>query len=171
MTTQRFTKLSVTNFLHCNGKFLLLHRRADASIDPDKYNGVGGKLESGEDYLSAAIRETAEETGFIVAAADCRLTHVVRLTGGYKDDWIMCFFAIEVPTQTVPHGMQTPDGTLQWLTPEQILSGEYALVDDLNYLFPDVVAQKPVQFVAMEADDSYSITIQSKCSITESKTE
>lgn len=165
MSTQRYTKLSVTNFLHCDGKYLLLHRRADAKVDPSKWNGIGGKVEPGEDYLTAAIRETEEETGYRVSTNDCRLTHLVQLTGGYDEDWIMCFFAISVPTQTVPHGMSPRDGILKWLSPEEILGGAYDLVDDLNYLFSDVVEQKPLQFVAMEADSNFIITIRSKTTL------
>ena len=159
MPTQRITKLSVTNFLHCDGKYLLLHRRPDAKIDPGKWNGIGGKVEAGEDFLTTAIRETEEETGYVVQPQDCRLTHLVHLTGGYADDWVMCFFAIRVPTLKIPVDANTREGQLEWLSPEEILNGSFDLVDDLNYLFRDVVEQKPVQFVAMEADALYRITI------------
>lgn len=140
MNPTRYTKTSVTNFLKCDGKYLFLVRSHASTVDAGRLNGVGGKLEPGENYLAAAVRETIEETGYLVMEKDCTFHGILKIEGGYPEDWIVAFFSIEVPTQVVPKGMTIPEGQLVWLEPDQVLSSEYELVDDLRFLFPQVTA-------------------------------
>jgi len=90
------TQTSVTNFVVCNDKWLFVKRSPNKRVDPNKLNGTGGRLEPGENYVQAAIRETKEETGYSVTEKDLELAGVVKLHGGYTEDWIMCFFRINV---------------------------------------------------------------------------
>ena len=106
----RKVQTSVTNFIYCGDYYLFLKRNPNKRIDPGKLNGVGGRLEPGEDYFAAAIRETKEETGYDVAPEDVKLTGVVKLEGGYDEDWVMCFFKIKVPNKKIPIGTKTNDG-------------------------------------------------------------
>lgn len=46
-----------------DGRILLQERDEHPVIDPDKWGLVGGRVEDGEEYESAAYRELAEETG------------------------------------------------------------------------------------------------------------
>lgn len=133
----RITIKSVTCFLHCGSEYLFIHRtkKGNAS-DAGRLNGIGGKLLSGEDFLSAAIRETEEETGFQVESASVRLKAIVHMSGGYPEDWVMCFFSIAVPSTTVPAGMENDEGALVWLDKSAVLHSSYELVDDLNYCWP-----------------------------------
>src|SRR3972149_4508781 len=135
---------SVTNFLHCGDDYLFIHRtkKTDYKVDSGKLNGIGGKLEPKENFLQAAIRETAEETGFLVTQKNIRLAGVVRMQGGYAEDWMMCFFKIEVPAKIVPKGMTNPEGELVWLPKDKVLSSNYELVDDLHYCFTDIAEGK-----------------------------
>lgn len=61
----------------CNGDHVLMCKRRK---DPYKglYNLVGGKIEKGEDGLSAAYRELEEETG--ISENDIMLTHLMDFT-------------------------------------------------------------------------------------------
>ena len=59
----RKVQTSVTNFIYCGDEFLMLKRGAHKRIDPNKLNGVGGRVDPGEDMLQTVIRETKEETG------------------------------------------------------------------------------------------------------------
>lgn len=135
---------SVTNFLHHRDDYLFIHRtkKNDYRVDSGRLNGIGGKLEPGEDFLTAAIRETEEETGFVVAKEDIKLAGVVRMQGGYSEDWMMCFFKIAVATKEVPKGMDNPEGKLLWLPKDKVLNSDYELVDDLHYCFTDITAGK-----------------------------
>lgn len=131
----RQTKLSVTNFLYKDDSFLFLKRSAERKVDPNKLNGVGGKLEPGENFLEASIRETYEETGYKVTPKDIKLLGVVRLHEGYEDDWTMCFFKIKVDTMTIPIGTTSDEGELIWIPKSEVMNHSNELVDDLNYCF------------------------------------
>lgn len=159
--TQNYARLvqtSVTNFLHCDGRYLFVKRSGDKSVDAGKINGIGGKLEPGENYLDCAIRETKEETGYEVADADCRLAAIVNIEGGYDEDWVVCFFVVEVPTQEVPAGLHTSEGEFLWLTPEELFEQENELVDDLNYVFKDVARGKELVFFNAQVSKQEKIT-------------
>jgi 8-oxo-dGTP diphosphatase len=145
---QRKVQTSVTNFLHCENEYLFLKRHPSKPIDPGKLNGIGGKVEPGEDYGTAAIRETFEETGYVISEKDLQLAGIVRLEGGYGDDWIMSFFTIAVTDKTIPLGTETADGEFFWIPANKVLTSGYELVDDLYYCFEDVTRGTHIFFMS-----------------------
>lgn len=153
----RKTKLSVTNFLHCDDHYLFIHRDSKRSVDANRLNGIGGKLEHVEDYMSAAIRETQEETGYVVSAKDMEIAGIVRLEDGYKDDWVMVFFKIEVPHMNTPIGSTNEEGDLIWIHKDKVLDSDYELVDDLNYIFEDISGGKIPFFMAAKINGDEKI--------------
>lgn len=158
----RKVQTSVTNFLYCGDEYLFLKRHENKRVDPGCLNGIGGRLEPGEDYLTAAIRETQEETGYVIGPEHLKLAGVVKLEGGYDEDWVMCFFSIRVSNKHVPIGAKTEDGDLVWIHKDKVLDSEYKLVDDLNYCFKDIVERKRIFFLTAKVDDSkklYSTSI------------
>lgn len=62
---QRFSSIALVD---ARGWILLQERDEHPVIDPEKWGFPGGHVDDGEDYLSAAYRELAEETG--VALSD-----------------------------------------------------------------------------------------------------
>ena len=51
-------------YLEQGGQYLMLHRvKKKNDVNHDKWVGVGGKFEPGEDALACALREVWEETG------------------------------------------------------------------------------------------------------------
>lgn len=95
---------------------LLLHRRRPPNAG--MWNGIGGKMEAGEDPYAACIREVREETGLTVAAPVLRalLVITVRATGAL---WIIYAFAAPAPDGAhVP----SPEGDLEWVDADQVLS-------------------------------------------------
>ena len=51
-------------YLEKDGTYLMLHRvKKKNDVNHDKWVGVGGKFEPGEDALTCALREVREETG------------------------------------------------------------------------------------------------------------
>ena len=52
-------------YLEKDGCYLMLHRiKKKKDVNHDKWVGVGGKFEPGEDALACVLRETREETGY-----------------------------------------------------------------------------------------------------------
>ncbi len=145
----RETKKSVTCFLQCGDEFLFIHRTKKGNdVDANKLNGIGGKLEPGENFLDAAIRETEEETGYVVSQKSCILTGIVSLEGGYAQDWVISFFVIPVETKTIPWGMENSEGQLVWLHKDSVLTSGYELVDDLNYLWNKIATHSKIFFAS-----------------------
>ena len=60
----RFAAVAV---LDLRGRLLMQERDDDALHDPGRWGYPGGDLEAGEDFVTAAVRELAEETGLVVA--------------------------------------------------------------------------------------------------------
>lgn len=159
---KRLVQTSVTCFLYHNDKYLFLKRNLNKRVDPGRLNGVGGRLEPGENYLDAAIRETEEETGYQVNVEDVSLSGVVKLEGGYDEDWVMCFFKIKVPHMNIPLGSKVEnEGELIWLHKDEILKSEHDLVDDLNYCMQDIVNGKEQFFITAQLDTHQKITAAS----------
>jgi 8-oxo-dGTP diphosphatase len=95
-------------------RVLMLHRnkRTD-DIHYGKYNGLGGKLEPGEDVVSGAIREVAEESGLAVTTISLRGTVSWPGFGPNGQDWFGFIFRVDAFTGT-PHS-GGPEGTLEWV--------------------------------------------------------
>lgn len=142
----RLVQTSVTVFIHCKDEYLLLERSLSKRVDPGKLNGIGGKVEPGEDFLTCAVREIQEETGYDVSPSDLQLVTVAKLEGGYEEDWVMCFFKVEVSSKEIPIGIKTKDGELLWIHKDKVLDSGHELIDDLNYVFKDIVDGKNIVF-------------------------
>jgi 8-oxo-dGTP diphosphatase len=154
----RETKKSVTCFLQCGDEYLFVHRTKKGNdTDANRLNGIGGKLEKGENFLEAALRETAEETGYVVVENDCHLAGVVNLEGGYDQDWNMCFFVISVDSKNIPLGSSNAEGELLWLHKDNVLNSSYVLVDDLHYLWQKIIAQNSIFFAGTVMDEKEKV--------------
>jgi ADP-ribose pyrophosphatase YjhB (NUDIX family) len=161
----RKIKAGVTNFLYCGDEYLFLKRNPQKKIDPNKINGIGGKVELGENYLEAAIRETKEETGYVVMSKDIQLSGVVILEGGYQEDWVMCFFNIKVPNKNMPLGSHTDDGELIWIPKNRVLNNGYDLVDDINHCFEYIINGEKLFFMTAKVGADFKIKHTSIASV------
>lgn len=138
----RNVQTAVNVFIYHKDEFLMIKRSPDKRIDPNKLNGVGGRLEAGENFLEAGVREVSEETGYEVRASDFRFCGIVRLEGGYTEDWIMCFFTCRVKDKNIPNGEKTKDGKFIWLYKEKVLNSNYEVVSDLKFLWNNITGKK-----------------------------
>ena len=99
---------------------LLVHRnRRPDDAHFGKYNGLGGKLEAGEDVVSGMRREIREEAGIECVSLQLRGTISWPGFGKHGDDWFGFLFLIDAWTGT-PQA-DNPEGTLVWTPIEKIL--------------------------------------------------
>lgn len=95
-------------------RVLLIHRnkRVD-DVHAGFYNGLGGKVEAGEDVASAMCREIREEAGIEVTALCLRGTISWPGFGRPGEDWFGVLFRIDGFTGQ-PHA-GNEEGTLEWV--------------------------------------------------------
>lgn len=150
---------SVTCFIHCEQDWLFIHRtKKGHASDFGRLNGVGGKVEPGEKELDAAVREIAEETGYLVEPSVCQLKVKVMMTGGYPEDWRMSFYRVEVSSKHIPLGSENDEGQLIWLPESEVLHTSYRLVDDIYYCFDHIRSEETrIMQVEAEADQNEEI--------------
>jgi 8-oxo-dGTP diphosphatase len=124
-------------------KVLLIHRNArpnDAHLG--KYNGLGGKMDPGEDVVSCMRREIREEAG--IECTDLRLRGTISWPGfGPKgEDWLGFIFRID-RFEGTPHE-RNPEGTLSWVPVKDIMS--LPLWDGDRHFLPLVFDDDPRAF-------------------------
>ena len=99
---------------------LMVHRTfRDGDQHLGKYNGLGGKLEPGEDIVAGIVRELHEEAG--IDALDVRLRGTISWpgfgTGG--EDWFGFIFRVDAFTGEPPAANE--EGTLHWVPRDRLL--------------------------------------------------
>ena len=78
------------SFITHGDEMLLLRGAPTKRLWPNKYNGVGGHVEAGEDIYTSALREMKEETGLEVT--DARLRGVINIDVGQETGIVVFVF-------------------------------------------------------------------------------
>ena len=113
-------KLYSTVVLFHSGKLLLLRRSASKSFAPDRWTGIGGRVESEEfdDLTSSAGRELFEETD--LTAAEVSPLALRRTLTFYRPDEglvTLLYFTGSTTTDRIP---AATEGSLAWIDPSEL---------------------------------------------------
>jgi 8-oxo-dGTP diphosphatase len=141
--TERYTVIPrVLVFVYHGEDVLLIKGAPDKRLWANRYNGLGGHVEAGEEVAHAARREVWEEAGLEVD--DLRLRGVVHIDLGTPHaapaaGILMFVFCASSRTRET---RASAEGSLHWLSPDAL--EEVDLVKDIPVL---------LQRIACDADD------------------
>ena len=100
---------------------LMVHRSARADDQHlGKFNGLGGKLEPGEDIVAGMRRELREEASIEATALPLRGTINWPGFGPGGEDWLGFIFVVDAFTGIVPDA--NAEGTLPWVPRSDVMS-------------------------------------------------
>lgn len=103
------------------GHVLMIHRNARADDQHlGKYNGLGGKMEPGEDIAGCMQREILEEAGITCSAMQLRGTLNWPGFGKQGEDWLGFIFLISAYAGT-PF-TSNAEGTLEWVARDALMA-------------------------------------------------
>jgi 8-oxo-dGTP diphosphatase len=130
VTKDRYTVIPRTAIFLRRGKsYLLLMGAPTKRLWPNKYNGLGGHIERGENILAAAKRELLEETGL---SADLWLCGTVIVDAGDTGICLFLFSGECLEGEPQP----STEGTAEWISYDAM--PELPVVEDLPILLSKI---------------------------------
>jgi 8-oxo-dGTP diphosphatase len=115
----------------------MVERTREGDVHRGKFNGLGGKLEPGEDVVACLVRELQEEAD--ITATSIRLRGTVSWPGFGGEDWLGFIFVVDAFTGTPP--ARNEDGPLAWVDIDRL--GELPMWDGDRHFLPLVFGDGP----------------------------
>jgi len=106
-------------YVRSNGKTLLIHKNKHSnSLHYGKWNGLGGKFESGESPEECVIREVQEESGLSIYAP--RIVGYITFPhfSDIRDWYVFVFIAKDFDGKL----LSSKEGELAWVPDEEIMN-------------------------------------------------
>ena len=134
VTTNRYTLIPRAAIFLRRGELVLLLKGAPTKrLWANKYNGLGGHVERGEDVLSAAKRELLEETGL---TTDLWLCGTLIVDAGETGICLYIFSGECLEGEPQP----SKEGLAEWISLDRI--SELPVVEDLPVLLSKIYTMK-----------------------------
>lgn len=131
-------------FVTYEDKVLLLKSAPNKKIWPNKYNGIGGHIESGETIIEAALREVREEAG-LPTVNNLHLCGTINIQTEDPSTGILLFvFSGESTTLAVT---SSHEGSPEWVHWDTLPAED--LVEDIPHLLPRVLSDEQAIFHAV----------------------
>jgi 8-oxo-dGTP diphosphatase len=127
---------------------VVLIQKTKPAWQKGKYNGVGGKIEQGEEPIDAMVREFYEETGVTIAAAEWTQFAILE-----NNDWIVYFY--KAITDVAANVQTTTEERVELIDLEHLLyeGGIDRSVPNIQWLIPMALQNDVVLANVNYADD------------------
>ncbi|MFN2200355.1 MAG: NUDIX hydrolase [Caldilineaceae bacterium] len=123
---------------------LLLRGAPDKRLWANRFNGLGGHVEAGEDVLAAARRELREEAGLAPQSFELRgVINVNTVPGEDRSRPGVVIFVFRARSELRKVSAST-EGLPQWIAVSEL--SKYPLVDDLVEVIPRTLSDGPMFF-------------------------
>jgi 8-oxo-dGTP pyrophosphatase MutT (NUDIX family) len=128
-------------------------------VDSNRLNGMGGKVEHGEHFLDAAVRETHEEIGIQIPKENFSFLGIDHLYQGRGVDWVCAFFIAPILGKRFADvHIPAIDGELIWMTAQEFESSRHDPVDDLRFIWRYILQKKKFIFSLSYVPDQKAIS-------------
>jgi 8-oxo-dGTP diphosphatase len=108
------------------------------------YNGLGGKLEPGEDIATGMRREVREETGLQCGPLEFAGTISWPGFGRHGENWFG--FLFRIPSWTGTPYTANDEGSLHWVDVADVLAGQLPMWESDRHFLPLVLGAEPAVF-------------------------
>jgi 8-oxo-dGTP diphosphatase len=139
--------LATLGYVFSPDRSRILMIRRDARPDDlhyGYYNGLGGKLEPGEDVVSGLRREIHEEAG--IDCTDVEMAGTISWPGFGRDGENWFGFLFRVTGWTGTPRETNDEGSLHWIGVDEVLSGSLPMWESDRHFLPLVFAERPEVF-------------------------